>query len=655
MIDSPEPSPSPQNGANDRPARERRVLSSEIAGRVDLALPIIMGLLAVGFGLVGWFTALWDGSFKSACEIIVRVVASFIPSPGTVTQGNWMSRLGAVLAALTTVTSAVMVAASTLGEHLTRTAARHLWTDHIVLIGDTPLAKMLAKGFRDAGQRVLHIVPPGSSNLRRLGTLSIAIELKEILTTASPFRARHVIIDLGSDTATLSLGRGLLDACNDQDRPEGGLFRSKGQRGLRPQTIALRVADPVLADQFSSVIDAERIAKIAAGKAGRLRPLLFNEDDMLARHTLAQHQLFVLAAQRRQARVHAVIIGFEGLGEKLADQIMLTSFAATLGQPKITVLDPDARRRERAFRARRPGVLDTLDIEFLEFDIGFDPFEGDGSRQFGRLLELDGSIGVTAIFLALPSEAGNLRAALLLRLYRERIGRLAAPIFYRSDFSATASDVLGGGAQRPDRFIPMKTPIDPLLKEVTDQASRNALARELHRGYLESAFASEQGHSAWDALPEHQRRANIRAADHLPAKLWSLGFDTATLLPGQVPAFDQAGTEWLFGRAGQPPAGDAADRLGLLARLEHERWSIERKLDGWRHGPALDNQKRLHPLLIPWEELEKMPHEAAKNLKQIQALLQFLRDRGRSPVVSLRGPAEAADDPAAPASPRGTA
>jgi hypothetical protein len=198
------------------------------------------------------------------------------------------------------------------------------------------------------------------------------------------------------------------------------------------------------------------------------------------------------------------------------------------------------------------------------------------------------------------------------------------------------SDVLGTGAGIPatGRFVPMRAPLDALLREVADPDGRDALAQALHQSYLQGPQQSEQGATAWQLLSEPLRRANIRAADHLPAKLWSLGFDIDGLLPGQIPAFDQAAKDWLLGGLGGMPAPQAAAAIAALARLEHDRWSIERKLDGWSYAPVRDDARRHHPLLVPWQELS--PDQKAKDAEQVMALLRFVGARGKRPVISLR-------------------
>ena len=54
---------------------------------------------------------------------------------------------------------------------------------------------------------------------------------------------------------------------------------------------------------------------------------------------------------------------------------------------------------------------------------------------------------------------------------------------------------------------------------------------------------------------------------------------------------------------------EAAAVLELLARNAHEAWARERLSDGWRWGPHRDEAARLHPSLVPYDEL---PEEEKK-------------------------------------------
>lgn len=63
----------------------------------------------------------------------------------------------------------------------------------------------------------------------------------------------------------------------------------------------------------------------------------------------------------------------------------------------------------------------------------------------------------------------------------------------------------------------------------------------------------------------------------------------------------------------------------LLARNNHEVWARQRLSDGWRYGPARDDNRKEHPSLVPYEELSESEKEydlvlATELLKAIKSL-----------------------------------
>jgi hypothetical protein len=46
-----------------------------------------------------------------------------------------------------------------------------------------------------------------------------------------------------------------------------------------------------------------------------------------------------------------------------------------------------------------------------------------------------------------------------------------------------------------------------------------------------------------------------------------------------------------------------------LAENAHEVWARRRLAEGWRYGPRRDETKKLHPSLVPYEELPEAEKE----------------------------------------------
>ena len=49
-----------------------------------------------------------------------------------------------------------------------------------------------------------------------------------------------------------------------------------------------------------------------------------------------------------------------------------------------------------------------------------------------------------------------------------------------------------------------------------------------------------------------------------------------------------------------PELGELIERL---ARNNHDIWAQERMREGWTLGPARDDAKKRHPMLVPYEDL----------------------------------------------------
>lgn len=60
-----------------------------------------------------------------------------------------------------------------------------------------------------------------------------------------------------------------------------------------------------------------------------------------------------------------------------------------------------------------------------------------------------------------------------------------------------------------------------------------------------------------------------------------------------------------------------------LARHAHDVWARQRLADGWRWGPQRDDDRRLHPCLVPYDELPESERRYDRNaaLETLRAIL----------------------------------
>ncbi len=63
-----------------------------------------------------------------------------------------------------------------------------------------------------------------------------------------------------------------------------------------------------------------------------------------------------------------------------------------------------------------------------------------------------------------------------------------------------------------------------------------------------------------------------------------------------------------------------------MAKNVHEVWAQNRIKEGWRYGPVRDDDKKLHPCLVPYEELPESEKEYDRATSQ--ETLKFILQSG---------------------------
>jgi hypothetical protein len=135
------------------------------------------------------------------------------------------------------------------------------------------------------------------------------------------------------------------------------------------------------------------------------------------------------------------------------------------------------------------------------------------------------------------------------------------------------------------------------------------MARAIHRHFVETNKTDLPAKmKPWETLDETYKKSNRQQAAHAIQILQAVGF--RVLKKARKPA--------PFGKF-------TRSELDRVAELEHGRWNVERLRDGWRFGPR-DNDKRLHPCLLPWKDLPEDAREKDRNA--IRAFPELLADAG---------------------------
>lgn len=112
---------------------------------------------------------------------------------------------------------------------------------------------------------------------------------------------------------------------------------------------------------------------------------------------------------------------------------------------------------------------------------------------------------------------------------------------------------------------------------------------------------------SFDELADSIKQSNIDNAYHIPTKLLAIGYGIR----------EREKSEDI------PLLYLSNDNVETMAMVEHDRWSWEKRLNGFRYAPTRDDNYKKHNCLIPYDELTELEKEKDRILvRMIPSLLQ---------------------------------
>jgi hypothetical protein len=299
-----------------------------------------------------------------------------------------------------------------------------------------------------------------------------------------------------------------------------------------------------------------------------------------------------------------LVLGDESIAEILVVNIARlwrNARAFERAQLELTLAGPDAVAHCEELLARYPQLDWICRLQAWSVDL-----------RSPTLHESDYVDDAGAIYVAFRDEAEGLAAALQLA----RAGLPPETITLtindeRLGAARLATD--GTGATRIGVFgILSRT----LIPDVLLDGLNETLARSMHTSYRRNQLARRADPSSpslapWIALDEDLRNSNRAFAYGIPEKMRAIG---CIVVPTTLVELQDAAT--IF----------TPDELETLARQEHDRWMRDRIADGWSYGETRDDARKLHPSLVPYEELSE--DEREKDRDAIRDLPRMLAEAG---------------------------
>ena len=383
----------------------------------------------------------------------------------------------------------------------------------------------------------------------------------ESIERARVARARHVISVCGSDAVNAQVGANVLEYAG----PSAGSSL----------------------DAFVHVADPRLYIFLLHHSLSRGGPRLefFNIYERGARTFLDAHG-------RGSQPEKVLVVGGGQLGLALVSHLARERFAGVgpggAGKVRVHLIDREAHARVQLLADRYTRLGEVCHLEPVEMDVESPAFDHLLKRN-PALAELD------VAYVCFDND--SLTVATTLNLLDQARGRL--PVVAR--VSHRSEGIAGMISEAQSRYADAAT-FRPLSLAQACRADlvldgmRGQLARQVHETYLEDNPGGPYN-VPWDDLTEEGRERNFSHADAIAGQLEAVGLRLGPLI------------DW-----GEPPAKLTSDEIDRMSEIEHERWVEERVAQGWRLGPARDDANRLHPDLVPWDELPERQQDINRHL-----------------------------------------
>ena len=480
--------------------------------------------------------------------------------------------------------------------------------DHVVVIGDSPVVRTLARQ-EGAGVPLVHVgrhVLSRAPDDAAVAEFAVDDDWEALHRAVGSPDARLVVIDLPSDEETVASLAALVAVTEGCQRPQ--ILANIRDRALR------RVVDENL---FAMRVEP--------------RPRLVSTAAIAARDAIAAARPYDLAYWRGQDRVHAVVVGFSTLGHDCFEELVLAGIAGDLAHARITILDPDPLGVRKLLDRDMPEIDRSADIAIAPLD----PLTL--TTPDGPLVAAAAVAPITLIVIALEDDAAALAVMTAIARMQEGEGQGVASCLVLSErgrgLLTLAKPAGRAGDLGRSWMIRGGIESDPDLLDLLVRRA-DELAERIHDTYRARFGASGPAGVGWADLPETYRRANRRAADHLPAKLWTIGLREPGGSPDPFLVDPHSHAKVIMPSAASTNE-DAL--LRRLSRIEHDRWSAERRLDGWRFGEVRDDSRRIHPKLIEFDDPRFTDEDIEKDADQVRFLFGHVvkpaEDGAVSPLV----------------------
>lgn len=460
--------------------------------------------------------------------------------------------------------------------------------EHTIVCGLGDMGMQVIQSLKDLGQDAVAIDVKGDSphvlTCERQGVPFLKGDAKSvpILRLAGIARAQTIVLCTGDDAENVEIA-----------------LRIKEHAARHPRRPAQRLL--VLAEMRSDWLFARLIDHGRELGSDKVELRFFNGYDNSAR-------LLMNGIVPRPGATRFALIGFGAMGREVALHLVRNSPVAPGDMLNLVIFDRDAEHSSRTLLDAIPTITEIARLDFVAADLNADnPIAW---QTIEARLQGDALLGVA---ICIHDDDAGLYTALGIRGLLDRLGQSEVPVHVWLERHRYLGQLAGSieetntASNRMSAFGSLEELLSPDIL-IADKLDGLAKAlHENHRSNLSAADRALPNGRPWQELPEQYKMSSRREADHIPIKLRLCGLDMEASDAPEIIELRPA-------------------ELERIAQLDHQRWLIERRLLGWKYGATRDNAARLHPFLLPWDDLPAAMRDM--NIARMTTLPQILARAG---------------------------
>ncbi|MDO4163913.1 MAG: hypothetical protein Q4D56_05940 [Bacteroides sp.] len=332
--------------------------------------------------------------------------------------------------------------------------------------------------------------------------------------------------------------------------------------------------------------------------------------------------------------VHLVIVGFNRMGRSLLLEALRICHYANYDdslpteqriRTHITLVDKKMDEMRDYFKAQFPYIdsqIDDIVVDYCQDDICSESMRA----RLSKWMRDEHRMLTVAICVSEPDLSLSLGLNLPLEVYQG-----GARVLIRQSVKTDYSSMIDGdeGRYKYVKVFGMlnegmrKSILNDVLASyvhlIYDKCYNNHLQqkdilKELYTACRDAsprfAAMNQQAQLLWYYTDEYLRWANRYQLDAYIVYCRTMGFGIRKVSPINLQLNDKPFNEGL-----------SSEALRILIRMEKHRWNAERSVAGWKSGPVRDNNFFIHPLIIPFGQLEKLhPQDVEKDADVIHNL-----------------------------------